>query len=223
MGVWDIYEERISNSGATKREAILNRTKRSITSKMPDNLSSQEVLINGVPQTIAIIDSDNLNQKKILSLPDEDFDCGDMIEWAGSHWMITEKDANTEVRAKGLLLQCNYLLKWIDENDNIIEQWCYVEDGTKLYLSSFRIGKPVRKNNVLNCWDAVKLFRLQRMDEISQSVNAVERQKELNRWHMVKQKLILIISPKCYIIGNQQPSPEQGKVRRSSSRRRVGI
>ena len=39
MGVWDIYEDRINNSGATKREAFLKREQRALNTKVKDTLS----------------------------------------------------------------------------------------------------------------------------------------------------------------------------------------
>ena len=30
--------------------------------------------------------------------------------------------------------QCNYLLRWIAEDDTVVERWCVIEDGTK-YLT----------------------------------------------------------------------------------------
>ncbi len=52
----------------------------------------------------------------------------------GNHWLITEKDANNELYTKGTMKQCNYLLRWIAEDDTVVERWCVIEDGTK-YLT----------------------------------------------------------------------------------------
>ena len=83
-------------------------------------------------QNVAIINSDNLNEKYIFSLPDEDIRHGDLIEWMDNHWLVTERDANTTVYTRAKLLQCNYLLKWVSEDHIVHEQWCVIEDGTKL-------------------------------------------------------------------------------------------
>ena len=68
-------------------------------------------------------------------MPGEDFRLGVIVEWMDNHWLIVEKDANNEIYTKVKLLQCNYLLKWIEVTDDkpkIIEQWCVIDDGTKL-------------------------------------------------------------------------------------------
>lgn len=134
MSGWDTYTNRMSVHGSTKRAASMKREARMIVNKLPDNMSYQEAIVDDVERTVAIIDSDNLNEKKIISLPGEDIRHGAYVDWMDNHWLITEKDANTTLYTRAKMLQCNYLLKWVDENDVIHEQWSVVEDGTK-YLT----------------------------------------------------------------------------------------
>ncbi len=134
MNVWDTYKERIVVRGETKRGSALIREQRYLAGKMKDSLSFHEVTVDGVVRNVSIINSDNLNEKLMCSLPGEDFDCGGLVEFADNHWLITEKDANNEVYTRVKLLQCNYLLRWVDEEHFIHEQWCIIEDGTKLRI-----------------------------------------------------------------------------------------
>ena len=151
MGVWDIYEDRINNSGATKREAFLKREQRNLNTKVKDslsyqtvtvytqdnsyNISSEEAQKKAFIQDVSIINSDNLDEKTLITLPGEDMDCGNIIYWDDNYWIVEERDANTTIYTKTKLRQCNHLLKWVDpESKQIIEQWCYIEDGTK-YLT----------------------------------------------------------------------------------------
>lgn len=134
MGIWDSYANRIEIHGKTRRDAALAREFRLLNDKLKDSLSYHDVVIDGVERNVAIINSDNLNEKTMLSLPGEDFMCGGTVDWANNHWLISEKDANNEVYTRVKLLQCNYLLKWVDDSNVIHEQWCVIEDGTK-YLT----------------------------------------------------------------------------------------
>ncbi len=59
---------------------------------------------------------------------------GGLVDWMGNKWLIIERDANNEVYTKCVMQQCNYLLRWISDRNEVIEQWCIVEDGTK-YLT----------------------------------------------------------------------------------------
>jgi len=132
MNVWDTYQNRIEAHGDTKRKTSLQREIHALETRMKDSLSYHQVIIDGEPQDAAIINSDNLNTKSIFSLPGEDVRCGSLVEWASNFWLVTERDANNEIYTRAKLLQCNHLLRWVDNDDIIREQWCVIEDGTKL-------------------------------------------------------------------------------------------
>ena len=149
MGVWDTYTNRIETMGGTKHGASLVREARYLNRKLPDSLSyhsapifdaehgyniTDEQLLTSVTQNVAIINSDNLNEKYIYSMPGEDIRNGSLVRWMDNYWLVSERDANTTVYTRAKLLQCNHLLKWVSEDGVIIEQWCIVEDGTK-YLT----------------------------------------------------------------------------------------
>ena len=134
MDVWELYQSRITAKGGTKRNAALQREVRMLNTKLPDGLSYHGVTIDDVERQVEIIDTDNLNIKFIHSLPGEDIDCGGIVYWMGHHWLVMERDANTEINASAKMRQCNYLLKWVNDKGEICEQWCIVEDGTK-YLT----------------------------------------------------------------------------------------
>lgn len=132
MGVWDTYESRVNVRGGTKRGAVFRRETRMIRTKLKDTLSYQTVTIDDVAQDVAVINSDNLNEKTIISLPDEDIRHGGLIHWMDNYWLVTERDANTTVYTRAKMIQCNHLLKWVSDDNKIHEQWCIIEDGTKL-------------------------------------------------------------------------------------------
>ena len=158
MNPWDIYQSRLESIGATKRTAKLRRESRYLSAKLPDNLSYATVDIDGFAQEVAIISTDNLNEKFIYSLPGEDIIPGGLVEWMGNHWLVTEKDAATELYARAKMIQCNYLLKWVDPDHVIHEQWCIIEDGTKYLTGQYedreffvtrgdsRLGMIIAKN-----------------------------------------------------------------------------
>lgn len=134
MSVWDEHKSRMNVIGNTRRNAHDLRAGGSINTHLPSSLSYFDVTIDDIPQTVAIINSDNLNEKLICSLPGEDIRHGGLVHWMDQYWLVTEKDYNTTVYTRAKLLQCNYILKWITEDRVIHEQWCAVEDGTK-YLT----------------------------------------------------------------------------------------
>lgn len=137
MNVWDTYSARINASGSTQRQALLNREKHMLEDKTKNSLSYQSVTIDGVAKNVSIINSDNLNEKTILSLPNETFDSGGIVYWEDNYWLITERDAEDEIYTKAKMVQCNHKLKWVDDTNAIREQWCIVEDGTKYMTGDY--------------------------------------------------------------------------------------
>lgn len=134
MNPWNVYDARIRAGGGYGRDAVLHREQAFIRSKLPKNLSYKEIEINGAAQNVAVIDSDDFDTKTICCLPGEDLPHGGLVRWAGNYWLITRKNADTEVYAKGTMVLCNHLLRWIDDSGEIVERWCIVSDGTK-YLT----------------------------------------------------------------------------------------
>lgn len=137
MGVWSKYENRMKTSGATRRDSMLNREIKFINNKLPHSLSYHTVNIDNVEQNVAIINTDILTMKFIFSMPGEVIPHGALVYWEDCYWLVTEIDVNNEVYMRAKMEQCNYLLKWIDDSSNILEQWCIIEDGTKYLVGEF--------------------------------------------------------------------------------------
>lgn len=149
MNYWDCYQSRMAAKGEDRRGSALRRGSRLMENRMRNSLSFHQVVINGEARGVSVINSDNLDIKTLLTLPGEDLPHGGYVEWADNHWIITERDANNEMYTRGVMRQCNYLLRWVSDDGNIIERWCIVEDGTK-YL----IGELADKDFVITKGDS---------------------------------------------------------------------
>lgn len=158
MSAWDQYEARMNAVGPDRRTATLKREHRFLTTKLPDSLSYQTAIIDSVSQDVAIINTDNLNEKFIFSMPGESITHGGLVEWENNYWLVTERDAADEVYTRAKMIQCNYLLRWVDSESVIHEQWCIIEDGTKYLTGQYedrdfivtrgdsRLGMIIAKN-----------------------------------------------------------------------------
>lgn len=131
MSVWETYRARLDAQGSDKRTAILQRERRFLNAKIPSSLSYQQTTIDGTLRNLAIINTKNQDTKTICALPGEDLICGVYVEWMNERWLIKELDANKELHTKGIMQQCNYLLRWISDDGSIQSRWCIVDDGTK--------------------------------------------------------------------------------------------
>lgn len=137
MNPWTTYQSRLDARGGSMRGAVLSREKRYLAGKLPNSLSYHSALIDGKERQLAIINSDNLDEKTLCSMPGEDLPHGGLVEWMDNHWLIVTKDANNEVYTRATMKQCNYLLKWVSPEKNIIKRWCIIEDGTKYLTGVF--------------------------------------------------------------------------------------
>ena len=66
----------------------------------------------------------------------DDIELGALVEWEDNRWLVTEKDADRTVYSGALMEQCNFLLRWVEDDGKIYEQWCIISDGTKLEIVS---------------------------------------------------------------------------------------
>lgn len=134
MNPWNTYQSRMNARGQTRRETVFSREGRYLRAKMPASLSFHHLIIDDCERELAVINSDNLDTKTLCSLPGEDIRHGAYVQWMDNFWLVTEKDANNELYTKAKMRQCNYLLKWVNKDNQIIQRWCIIEDGTK-YLT----------------------------------------------------------------------------------------
>lgn len=127
----DRYEARINLHGTTQRERAKNRLITHLNDKTQHSLSCKNILLNGVETRLIINSGTQPYYKEFQSLPDQQINIGDYIEWANSHWIVTTCDSDDEIYRDGKLEQCNYLLKWQNELGEIIERWAVISSASK--------------------------------------------------------------------------------------------
>lgn len=137
MNIWDEYAERMELHGSTRREAAKVKLEKRLEHKAKDTLSFHTAIIDGEERELTIINSDNFDEKTLITLPGETLRMGAYVEWMEQHWLITSKDFNTEIYTKAKMEQCNYLLRWIQSDGTILERWSIVNDGTKYMTGEY--------------------------------------------------------------------------------------
>lgn len=145
MGSFDLYLQRTNaqiglQGKGMSRDRWLSRTAQWINRKLPNSLSYFTVLIDGVERSCAIVSSQNINEKKIISMPGESLVAGSYVYWMDNHWLISELNAANELYMYATMLQCNYELKWINDSGDIVTRWVVAEDGTKYLTGEYYQG-----------------------------------------------------------------------------------
>lgn len=109
------------------------KVNRNANKHFDDTFDTQDVLVNEIPMQLMIIkDTDgNTYKKKIKSRHKDIIKLGDYVKWNNQIWMITLLDSDDKAWNRGYMYLCEILLRWQDDNGNIIERWGYSEDYTK--------------------------------------------------------------------------------------------
>lgn len=143
MGYWKTYNNRISINGSTTRERRVNEFKEKIVRKVVDSPSCKNILLNGVKTQLVINEGTQPYYKEFESMPGQEINIGDYIEWANSWWLVTTCDYDDELYRNGKLQQCNYLLKWQNELGEIIERHAVI-------LSASKYNDGLAESNVIS-------------------------------------------------------------------------
>ena len=139
----DRYTARINLHGTTQRERMVNRTKANLQNKVVDSLSYKTIKLNGVETQLIINEGTQSYYKEFESMPGQEINIGDYIEWANSWWLVTTCDYDDELYRNGKLQQCNYLLKWQNELGEIIERHAVI-------LSASKYNDGLAESNVIS-------------------------------------------------------------------------
>ena len=132
---WDAYRERMDLHGQTKHDMWINHSRTAIGRRLLDSPSCRRVLVNGEEQTLSITRHAESGYKKVASMPGEHLVHGGLVDFANGKWLITDVDPDDQVYQRGVMRQCNHILRWVSQKTGEIrEKWCVVEDGTKYLI-----------------------------------------------------------------------------------------
>ena len=128
------YRMRLEAMGKTKRDRIIHNAKRMTQKFAIHTPAYKSVTIDGTDDNLIIISTQTVSTKTIEALPSRDFKIGSIVFWNGSHWLITKRDAESDITVRGEIEQCNRQIRWQNPSTKEIhERWCVVD---KPYFSN---------------------------------------------------------------------------------------
>lgn len=130
---FETYCKRMTHTGKTRRERVIEASKRDAMAKAADSPAYKEVEIEGVKHHVMVMSTTLTTQKNIRTMPGDDFEIGKILVWNHSHWLITERDSDDEITVRGRIELCNREVVWQNENGDIISRWATVD---KPYFSN---------------------------------------------------------------------------------------
>lgn len=158
MSIWTNYNIKLGAMGETARDRNLKRTQLRISNKIRGSLSYYTVIIDGQERSVAITKTkEGRDIKNMYSMPNETFERGSLVEWMDNFWLIISHDVQDEVYTSATIQQCNYLLRWINEDGNIIERHCIItnndrnssgeRENTKMTIGDNRLNLILAKDS----------------------------------------------------------------------------
>lgn len=138
MIVVDLFKKRTKLHGTSYRDRAIYKMQNRINRYAKYNPSYKEVEIDGNKRYINIYSTENKDTKHFACMPDEYIERGEIIKWYGT-WMVTSTDADEDVYQSGIMKRCNYELKWMNKNADII---------TRPSILSFPYSSLIKDNKV---------------------------------------------------------------------------
>jgi len=126
------YYRKIQNAyGATSlRDAKTQQIKMDLNNDFDKPLDCFTVLVDGVAKDLTIIETNNLDEKKIKARPNTTFKSGQVVEWMDWYWLITKVNRRNDIVTNGEMKECTYHLYWQDSSGHIIDKWAFVANAS---------------------------------------------------------------------------------------------
>ena len=125
----DAYFSRVFHRGESVAEVAKNTGERSFESWLANSIHTVKDLSveRGLYFSGIILTNKDKEHQKIMFLNvanDIPIVIGDIVNWGTEKWIIFQKEKKVcETYQTFLILQCNYLLKWIDSNGHLQQSW----------------------------------------------------------------------------------------------------
>ena len=125
----DAYFSRVFHRGESVAEVAKNSGERSFESWLASSIHTIKDLSveRGLYFSGIILTNKDKEHQKIMFLNvanDIPIVIGDIVNWGTEKWIIFQKEKKVcETYQTFLILQCNYLLKWIDSNGHLQQSW----------------------------------------------------------------------------------------------------
>ena len=131
------YEARVLLKGVTERDRRIARIKDDMFSKIVHNPSYKPNAVitdsYGDERHVGLVINRGTQEyyKEFEALPDTPIYAGDYIKWGRGIWLVQSCSTDDETYKRGQLWECNWLMKWQNDNGDIVERWCFASSASK--------------------------------------------------------------------------------------------
>ena len=131
------YEARVLLKGMTERDRRIARIKDDMIGKIIHNPSYKpNAVINdsyGDERHTGLVITNGTQEyyKEFEALPNTEIYAGDYIQWGRGVWLVQSCSTDDETYKRGQLWECNWIMKWENDDGDIIERWCFASSASK--------------------------------------------------------------------------------------------
>lgn len=131
------YEARVLLKGITERDRRIARIKDDMIGKIIHNPSYKPNAVitdsYGDERHTGLVITNGTQEyyKEFEALPNTEIYAGDYIQWGRGVWLVQSCSTDDETYKRGHLWECNWLMKWENDDGDIIERWCFASSASK--------------------------------------------------------------------------------------------
>ena len=131
------YEARVLLKGVTERDRRIARIRDDMFNKIIHNPSYKPNAVitdsYGDERHVGLVINRGTQEyyKEFEALPDTPIYAGDYIKWGRGVWLVQSCSTDDETYKRGQLWECNWLMKWQNDNGDIVERWCFASSASK--------------------------------------------------------------------------------------------
>ena len=131
------YENRVLLKGRTERDRRIARIKDDMFAKIIHNPSYKpNATITdsyGSKRHVGLVINRGTQEyyKEFEALPDAKIYAGDYVSWGRGMWLVQSCSTDEEIYKRGQLWECNWLMKWENDDGDIVERWCFASSASK--------------------------------------------------------------------------------------------
>lgn len=129
--------ERTFQRGYTERDRRIYYIQNDILNMSPGNPSYKPSAIvtdtYGNERTVGLVIDSGTQEyyKEFKALPNAQIYAGDYVKWGRGIWVVQSCSTDDEIYKRGALWQCNWLMKWQNDDGDIVERWCFASSASK--------------------------------------------------------------------------------------------
>lgn len=131
------YEARVLLKGMTERDRRIARIKDDMIGKIIHNPSYKPNAVitdsYGDERHTGLVITNGTQEyyKEFEALPNTEIYAGDYVQWGRGVWLVQSCSTDDETYKRGQLWECNWLMKWENDDGDIIERWCFASSASK--------------------------------------------------------------------------------------------